>query len=101
MKEYFKKGQIVPKRLKMVFTHRKAHAHVTFGCDVVVEGKTVSAVSPCDSPIMVVHAYKGIKRKNGTFQRTSYAFKDFRIDATNARTPILICSFTERTLRYF
>lgn len=92
MKEYFKKGQIVPKRLKMVFTHRKAQAHFTFGCDVVVEGRTISAAETLAVCLIVFEVRKGIKRNNGTFQRAAYAFKDIRFDCTGALTAIGVIS---------
>lgn len=51
MTETFKKGQMVPKRLKMALTHRKAQHLITFGCDVVVNERVISPVRPDDGPI--------------------------------------------------
>lgn len=77
--EFFKKGQIVPKRLGFVSTHRKAMVNVTFGCDVSVHG---SVVTPIGSPAKsVIHCavFKGRIRKNGTIQRVQYEFNKFSI----------------------
>lgn len=74
MKEYFKKGQIVPKRLRMVLTHRKAQANIRFGCDVIVEGRTITAISQVEKSVICAEAWKGIRRNNGTYQRVTYSF---------------------------
>lgn len=80
--EFFKKGQIVPKRLGFVLTHRKSRVNVTFGCDVSVHG---SVVTPIGSPAKsVIHCivFKGRIRKNGTIQRVQYQFNKFSIDCS-------------------
>ena len=81
MAEHFKKGQIIPKRLGMAFTHKKAQSNVTFGCDVVVEGRTIRATSTIECAVICVNAYKGRRRGNGTFQRVFYTFENIHIDA--------------------
>lgn len=45
MKEIFKKGQIVPKRLGLINVHNKARHNVLFACDVEVEGRKIRALS--------------------------------------------------------
>lgn len=80
MKEYFKKGQIVPKRLRMVITHRKAQANVRFGCDVIVEDRTITATSQVEKAVICAEVFKGIRRNNGTYQRVAYSFVDMKIN---------------------
>jgi len=47
--ERFKKGQLIPKRLGIVQIKSKLRHLVTFGCDVEVTGKMITATSvgPC------------------------------------------------------
>lgn len=46
MKEYFKKGQMVVKRLGIIDVPKKARGSVTFGCDVCVEGTKITCLGP-------------------------------------------------------
>ncbi|QIW86685.1 hypothetical protein KMC53_gp58 [Klebsiella phage LASTA] len=84
MVEHFKKGQMVPKRLGVVFTHKKNQSNVTFGCDVEVDGRMVRATSPTERGVICINGYKGRRRGNGTFQRVNYAFVGFQIDPNNS-----------------
>lgn len=81
MSEHFKKGQIVPKRLRMVFTHRKAQINVRFGCDVEVDGRVIRPVGPVATGVICAETWKGIRRNNGTYQKARYLFQDMHIDA--------------------
>lgn len=81
MKEYFKKGQIIPKRLRMVFTHRKAQVNVRFGCDVEVDGRVIRPTSAVTNGIINVECWKRRRRNNGTYQKVHYHLEDMHIDA--------------------
>ena len=41
--ELFKKGQIIPKRIGGLHVHRKARHRLVFGCDVLIDGNSVTA----------------------------------------------------------
>lgn len=63
MKESFKKGQIVVKRLNIAGVNRSKLRHMLkFGTDVIVEGKTVTALGK-DSMFVVSSSHSG--GKNG------------------------------------
>lgn len=74
MIETFKKGQMVPRRLRLAVTSdRKAQSCVVFGCDVSVEGRRVTALS--DGPVFVVR--RVVRRmNNGTFKKSLLLVKD-------------------------
>lgn len=80
--EHFKKGQIVPKRLKLVEFAKSRHRHtVVFGADVVVDGRTIEMLSDgC-----VFHLKKGRvkRRKNGPTERVFSLVHDVHISACN------------------
>lgn len=86
MSETFKKGQMVPKRLRMVFTHKKTQSNVVFGCDVIVTGRTINAISEPSSGVIIVNLSKGRRMNNGTFQKKDYQFKDFIINCAGYET---------------
>lgn len=72
--EMFKKGQIIPRRLRLAITSdRKAQHCVLFGCDVRVEGRKVTALS--DGPAFYV---KKVTRRmnNGTFKECALTVRD-------------------------
>ena len=83
MGEIFRKGQIVPKRLGFVITHKKTQHNVTFGCDVEVTGRVVKAISEPSPSVMMCNTHKGRKRKNGTIQRGNYGFVNIIVDCNN------------------
>ena len=66
MKEYFKKGQLVPKRLGMISAHKKVRHLVTFGTDVVVEGRTITPIRE-GVTFKVMPLYRTMR--NGTRQK--------------------------------
>lgn len=69
--EYFKKGQMIPKRLGLVDVHRKARHAVTFGSDVFcdINGNIIVLAGTGQSLINVKGWRLGIRRNNGTFQK--------------------------------
>lgn len=80
MAEHFKKGQMIPKRFLQ--THRKTRVNVRFGCDVVVDGHIIYPTSEPEKGVICADLWKGRRWKNGTIQRTWYAFKKFSIDCS-------------------
>ncbi|EOI5799814.1 hypothetical protein ACOII5_004384 [Cronobacter dublinensis] len=74
MSETFKKGQMVPKRLKMALTHRKVQHSITFGCDVVVYGRLIKPIRPGDGPIFSLPYRVARCRNNGTWQKFTINF---------------------------
>ncbi|EOC0415023.1 hypothetical protein ACI00F_003821 [Cronobacter dublinensis] len=76
MAETFKKGQMVPKRLKMALTHRKVQHRITFGCDVVVEGRVITPVRQDDGAVFMLPHRVARRRNNGTWQRSAISFND-------------------------
>lgn len=91
MIQKFKKGQMVPKRLKMAIAHRRAQHRITFGCDVIVHGRKVSPVTPGDGPIFLIPYQVGRRRNNGTWQKFDIAFEDIFI--SNAGSVFYIAQF--------
>lgn len=91
MAELFRKGQMIPKRLKMAFTHRRAQHCITFGCDVLVEGRVIRAVDPSSGPIMNIPAFISRKRKNGTRQKHSVFVENVRFE--NSTAAIALCEW--------
>lgn len=83
MSEVFRKGQMVPKRLGFVSTHRKTQCHVTFGCDVEICGNVIKALSDPSTGVFVCNTFRGRVRKNGTIQRFPYKFSSMHIDCNN------------------
>lgn len=77
MSEIFRKGQMVPKRLSMVLTHRRAQHLLTFGCDVVVDGREVRTVMQGDGPMIVLPRRVCRTRTNGTKQQYNVLFLSF------------------------
>lgn len=69
--EYFKKGQMIPKRLAIVDVHRKARHAVTFGSDVFcdIKGNIIVLVGTGESIVNVKSWRLGIRRNNGTSQK--------------------------------
>lgn len=80
MAELFRKGQMIPKRLKMALTHRRAQHCITFGCDVLVEGRFIRAVDPSSGPIMNIPAFISRKRTNGTRQKHPVLVENVRFE---------------------
>lgn len=74
MIEFFKKGQLVPRRLRMVIaSDRKAQSCAVFGCDVIVEGRKITALS--DGPVIYVR--RMVRRmNNGTFKKVDMTVRD-------------------------
>lgn len=66
MKEYFKRGQLVPKRLGLISVHKKVRPRVTFGTDVVIEGKTITPIHN-GAVFKVMPLYRTMR--NGTKQK--------------------------------
>lgn len=74
MIEIFKKGQIVPRRLKNVIcSDRKAQHCVTFGCDVARDGNSYTSLS--SGPVFYVRSVKR-RMNNGTYKRVRLLIKD-------------------------
>ena len=73
---------MVPKRLHMVFTHKKTQSNVVFGCDARVSGRTIIAIGEPSPAVIVVRHSKGRRMNNGTFQKKDYQFKDIIIDCS-------------------
>lgn len=72
----FKKGQIVPKRLRLAITSNpKAQHCITFGADVEVSGRTVRLLS--DGAAIVISAKLSRPRKNGTRQKCHFYSEGF------------------------
>lgn len=72
--EFFKKGQMVPKRIGMVFVHKKSRHAITFGCDVMVGGNTITAIT--EGSIITVAARVSRKMNNGTRRNEIVYFID-------------------------
>ena len=72
--EVFKKGQIVPRRLRLAVTDdRKAQHRILFGCDVEVEGRKVTALS--DGSAFYVRRVTR-RMNNGTFKKCALAIRN-------------------------
>lgn len=66
--EYFKAGQIVPRRLKLALAQHKGAQHlIKFGADCMVQGRTIKIIG--DGPAIVGPANLSAPRKNGTRMR--------------------------------
>ena len=78
--ELFKKGQLIPKRIGGLRVHRKARHHLTFGCDVQIDGNNWIAV-PDTGIAMVLCKKLGIRRNNGTYQSVHADFDDIYFEA--------------------
>lgn len=73
--ENFKRGQIVPKRLRMCFcSDPKAQHAMTFGTDVIVSGRTIY-LSGGDGPAIFLSA-KGRRMNNGTHKKVQWVIRD-------------------------
>lgn len=70
--EFFKKGQMVPKRIGMVFVHKQARHAITFGCDVMVDGNTITAIT--EGTIITVRARVSREMNNGTRRHEIVSF---------------------------
>ena len=82
MTEVFKKGQLVPRRLRMAITaDRKAQSCVVFGCDANVEGRRITAMS--EGPIFMVRRV-GRRMNNGTFKKSRLLVKDVYFNAATS-----------------
>lgn len=67
MIQTFKKGQIVPRRLRLAMCIDKKSQHsLVFGCDVVVKGRNIYGKS--DGPL-IRYKQKGRRMNNGTFRK--------------------------------
>lgn len=82
MKEYFKKGQLVPKRLGMMSVHKKVRHLVTFGTDVVVEGKTITPIRE-GVIFKVMPLYRTMR--NGTRQKHTASICGVRVNHMGCR----------------
>ncbi|WP_256741398.1 hypothetical protein, partial [Cronobacter sakazakii] len=65
-----------PKRLKLALTHRKVQHRITFGCDVVVDGRVIKPVRPDDGPIFTLPSRVARRWNNGTWQALSITFEN-------------------------
>ena len=78
MIEVFRKGQIVPRRLRAgMAVDKKAQHVITFGCDVQVDGRTFRALS--DGPVFCVGRQPQRRMNNGTYKKCGAVFKDIRV----------------------
>lgn len=75
-REIFRKGQMVPKRLSMVLTHRRAQHKITFGCDTIICRRTLSPAVIGDGPIFNLPANICRVRNNKTKQKVPVVFLD-------------------------
>lgn len=75
-RDIFRKGKIVPKRLGMVLTHRRAQHKITFGCDTIICGRTLSPAVIGDGPIFNLPANICRVRNNKTKQKVPVVFLD-------------------------
>lgn len=69
--EFFKKGQLVPKRLSIAICHKKQRQHIVFGVDCVYDHQ-LKIIHVVDSNGPVVNASANITRVktgNGTFKK--------------------------------
>lgn len=82
MKEYFKKGQLVPKRLGMMSVHKKVRHLVTFGTDVVVEDKTITPIRE-GVIFKVMPLYRTMR--NGTRQKHTASICGVRVNPMGCR----------------
>lgn len=82
MTEKFKKGQMIPKRLGMVYVDKKARQKIVFGVDVEVEGKTIRPLAVADQAVIVMPCVLIRKRNNKTLQKVSASFIGMTIDCS-------------------
>lgn len=95
--ELFKKGQLIPKRIGGLHVHRKARHHLTFGCDVQIDGNNWIAI-PDTGIAMVLCKKLSIRRNNGTYQNVRADFVDIHFEAdkidyvlmTERKIPVVI-----------
>lgn len=80
-REIFRKGQMVPKRLSMAVTHRKVQHKITFGCDTIICGRTLSPAVIGDGPIFNLPANIFRVRNNKTKQKVLVSFLNFHFCA--------------------
>lgn len=74
MKEKFKKGQIIPRRLSIALSqHKKSQHSLVFGCDVMIDKRNIHALSD-GCAIMVFN--KGQRMNNGTFKNSSFRIEN-------------------------
>ena len=80
MSERFRKGQIVPRRLRAVLAaDPRAQHFIQFGCDVVYHKSTFYWLHG-DGPIIVIKANASRKMNNGTRRKSAILFSgDIRI----------------------
>lgn len=71
--EYFKKGQLVPKRLNVALCHKKQRQHILFGADCIYDYslKKIFIVDSNGPAIKVLHFVDRIKTNNGTYKRVT------------------------------
>lgn len=73
---YFKKGQVIPKRLRMVSaSDEKARHAVTFGSDVKINGRTVTLLPGTDGCAFFV-SNNGRRMNNGTYRKVYFTFRN-------------------------
>ena len=91
--ETFKKGQIVPRRLKMAITaDRKAQHCVTFGSDVEIDGRVVRQTSY--GVLFNVPNFPARRMNNGTYKKTLLTIKDVHfVSSKFARAGIVFCAY--------
>ena len=69
--EFFKKGQLVPKRLGVAICHKKQRHHIVFGVDCVYDYqlKIFHVVDSDGSLVNVSANISRVKTGNGTFKK--------------------------------
>lgn len=73
--QYFKKGSIVPRRLRTILAHnKKAQYCITFGVDVEFDGKVIYPARPMTAKdhLIIVKPMMSAPRKNGTRQKSGF-----------------------------
>lgn len=77
MAEIFRKGQLVPRRLRAIVAgHAKAQHNITFGCDVEVQGRKFTALSEG----VLFYVQRATRRmNNGTYQEFPVVCKDVQL----------------------
>jgi hypothetical protein len=77
--ENFKRGQIVPKRLRMAFcSDPKGQHSITFGSDVRIIGRHMYA-KPKDGECAIFISDKGRRMNNGTYKKLNWVFRDMHL----------------------
>lgn len=77
--ENFKKGSLVPRRLGILLAEKKKAQHwLTFGTDVIWDGKTLTSLQPLKWGEALIKVRSGMSapRKNGTRQPSGFSIGD-------------------------